>query len=162
VSQSALRFAVSALTLAFVLAWELFGVALFVSSDGDCKSFPWCEGNGSIWPIETAYLSLSVWAAILLLVIFGHYKFQRWIGGPLKVWRAITAGAVLLLFGGLALLSALLAFSAVPREQCNWGSDWAEGYFCSDYANIYWFFSILFFVILIAAFWLIYRRRDLS
>ena len=80
----------------------------------------------------------------------------------MKVWRAIMAGVALFLLGGPALLSTLLALSAVPREQCNWGSDWADGYFCSDYADIYWFFSIFFFVILIAAFWLIYRRRDPS
>ena len=78
-SQGVIRFVVSALTLAFVLAWMLFGFSLFVSSDGDCKGFPWCEGNGSIWPIETAYQSLGIWAAILLLVIFGYHKFQRWI-----------------------------------------------------------------------------------
>jgi|GEM_PF-4670359 len=74
-----IRFAVSALTLAFALVWALVGFALLFSSDGDCKGFPWCEGNGSIWPIETAYLSLGIWAAILLLVIVGHYKFRRWM-----------------------------------------------------------------------------------
>ena len=86
--RGAIRFSVSALTLGFVLGWALLGFSLLISSDGDCKGFPWCEGNGSIWPIETAYISLVVWAAILLLAIFGHYKFQRWMSLSHKSGKA--------------------------------------------------------------------------
>lgn len=63
-SLSVLRLLGSFVGLLLIFGWLPLGIELLVSSDGDCKGFPWCEGDGEIWPIWTAYLSLAGWLSV--------------------------------------------------------------------------------------------------
>ena len=58
-------------------------------------------------------------------------------------------------FGLPAAVAGSAAWTAVPRERCQW----RDGDFCSDYGAIYWGFCALFAAGLLIALWVIHKQR---
>lgn len=65
--------------LLLIFGWLPFGIELLVSSDGDCKGFPWCEGDGAVWPISAAYLSLAGWFSVPIAIHLVYQTARIWL-----------------------------------------------------------------------------------
>ena len=74
----------------------------------------------------------------------------------MSVKRRILMVCAATLLGTPAVLSGLVASSAMPREACNWGTN----QFCSEYGNFYWAICAAFSLALVLSLWAIHRWRE--
>lgn len=73
----------------------------------------------------------------------------------MKAIRVLLTLAALVIFGLPAVAAGSAAWTAVPRETCQW----RDQDFCSDYGTFYWVLCALFATGLLIALWLIHKPR---
>jgi hypothetical protein len=73
----------------------------------------------------------------------------------MKAKRILLTLVAFLTFGLPAAVVGSAAWTAVPRETCQWRDE----DFCSDYGAIYWGICGLFAAGLLIALWLIHKQR---